>query len=433
MRITRRGLLTGAASVPFVRRASAANTDVIIVGAGAAGIAAAKILRQAGLSVEVLEARPRIGGRAHTDRILDAYFDAGAHYIHWAERNPWRQIALDLNVALIVESSGGFRVFRNGVPLPETERRRRRAAYRDLEDLLEATGSVDTSFAVAVEGKTPEIAAAADGITLFALGEEPERVSVQDYDQLWSGDDFIPLGGYGAVVARYGADIPVRLNTPVTRLRWGEGRVEAETPQGTLSARVAIVTVPVGVLQAESLRFDPGLPPEILKALDGLHMGALTKIALRIDRSQFGTVDATDLTDIDPSGAVTSFEFWPDGQDIVLAYFGGDHARNLCAAGENAAVDYAVERLATMVGGRIREALLGGRLAGWWNDPYSCGSYSIVTPGHLAARQALRIPVGERVWLAGEASAGGGAMTVGGASLEGERAAREVVLRLQRP
>lgn len=433
MRITRRGLLAGAASFPFLRRAWAADTDVLVVGAGAAGIAAAKILRQAGLAIAVLEARPRIGGRAYTDRILGAYFDAGAHYIHWAERNPWRQIALDLNVALNVESSGGFRVFRNGTPLPEIERRRRRAAYRDLEDLLETTGSVDTSFADAVEGKAPEIAAAADGITLFALGEEPERVSVQDYDQLWSGDDFIPLGGYGALVARYGADIPVRLNTPVTRLSWGEGRVEAETPEGTVTARAAIVTVPVGVLQAESMRFSPGLPPEILKALDGLHMGALTKIALHVDRSRFGAVEATDLTDIDPGGAVTSFELWPDGQDIALAYFGGDHARDLCAAGENAAIDYAVGRLATMVGGRIHEALLGGRLAGWWNDPHSRGSYSIVTPGHLAARQALRIPVGERIWLAGEASAGGGAMTVGGASLEGERAAREVILRLQRP
>jgi len=432
MHFTRRSLLAGAVSLPFVRRALAADTDVLVVGAGAAGLAAAKVLRQAQLSVTVLEARDRIGGRAYTDRTLGPFFDAGAHYIHWAEHNPWRRIAQDLGVALNVETTGGFRVFRDGVPLPETERRRRRAAYRDLENLLETTGSVDASFADTVQGRAPELAAAAGGITLFALGEEPERVSVQDYDQLWSGDDFIPAGGYGALVALYGADVPVRLNVPVTELRLDQGRVAALTPQGTLTARAVIVTVPVGVLQAGALRFVPGLPHETVAALSGLHMGALTKIALHIDRAQFGAVEATDLTDIRADGEAMSFEFWPDGQDIALAYFGGDYARELCAAGERAAADYAVERLSTMVGGRIRSAVKGGRLAGWWSDPYARGSYSIAKPGHLAARQALRIPIGERIWLAGEASAGGGAMTVGGAFLEGERAAREAALFLQR-
>jgi monoamine oxidase len=432
MRLTRRGVLAGAVSFPFVRRALAAETDVLVVGAGAAGLTAAKLLRQAGATVTVLEARSRIGGRAFTDQSLGAYFDAGAHYIHWAERNPWRQIAQDLNVPLNEEADGGFRVYRDGVPVPETERRRRRAAYRDLENLIEATGSLDGSFADAVQGKAPELSAAAGGITLFALGEEPERVSVQDYDQLWSGDDFIPLGGYGTLVARYGANVPVSLNTPVTHLRWGEGRVEAETPNGIVTARTAIVTVPIGVLHAESLRFTPALPSETLKALNGLHMGALTKIALRVDRSRFGAVEATDLSDTDARGETTSFEFWPDGQEIVLAYLGGDHAREVCRAGERAAIDFATERLATMVGGRIHDTVKGGRLAGWWNDPHSRGSYSIVSPGHLTARQALRVPLGERVWLAGEASAGGGAMTVGGASLEGQRAANEVLRRLQR-
>ncbi|QFU15761.1 flavin monoamine oxidase family protein [Microvirga thermotolerans] len=432
MPITRRGLLAGAVSLPLIRQARAADRDVLVVGAGAAGLSAAKVLRQAGLATEVLEARGRIGGRVYTDRSLGPYFDAGAHYIHWAERNPWRRIAQELNVPLNEEASDGFKAFRNGVPVPETERRRRRAAYRDLENLLEATGSVDASFADAVHGRTPEVADAAGGIALFALGEEPARVSVQDYDQLWSGDDFIPLGGYGTLVERYGADVPVRLETPVTHLDWSGGRVEARTPKGTLTARAAILTVPVGVLQAEGIRFVPGLPTETAAALSGLHMGALTKIALHLDRARFGSVEATDFTDINGRGEAMSFEFWPDGQDIALAYFGGDYARGLCEAGEPAAIDHAVERLSAMVGSRARAAVRGGRLAGWWSDPLARGSYSIANPGHVAARLALRIPIGERIWLAGEASAEGGAMTAGGATLEGERAAREVIRRLQR-
>ncbi|WP_245410845.1 flavin monoamine oxidase family protein [Microvirga flavescens] len=424
--------MAGIASFSIARRALATDVDVLIVGAGAAGLAAAKSLRAAGRTVTILEARPRIGGRAYTDRSLGAPFDAGAHYVHWRDRNPWRKIATDLGVPLNEEEEGGgFRVYRNGIPLSDDERRSRRRANGQVERLVEATGSIDFSFADAVRGKPPEIADAAGGITLFALGEDPDRVSLQDYDQLWSGDDYIPAGGYGALVEHYGADIPVRLSTEVTHLRWGDGRVEAETLRGVIRAQTAIVTVPLGVLQAGALRFSPELPSEIQQAIDGLHMGALTKIALRIDRERFGTLDATDLVDIAPGGVAMSFEFWPGGEPLVVSHIGGDHARDLCRAGEAAALDFALERLTALVGGRVRETVVGGRLAAWWSDPHSFGSYSIAKPGHLSAREALRMPIGERIWLAGEASAGGGAMTVGGATLEGERAAREVVARLR--
>jgi monoamine oxidase len=127
---------------------------------------------------------------------------------------------------------------------------------------------------------------------------------------------------------------------------------------------------------------------------------------------------------------VTSFELWPD-RELIVAHIGGDYARRLCEAGESVAIDFAVERLVWMLGEDIRKAVTGGRLAGWWTDPQAYGSYSIVKPGHIAARDALRIPIGNRIWLAGEASAGGGAMTVGGATLEGERAAREVAAYLR--
>jgi monoamine oxidase len=122
-----------------------------------------------------------------------------------------------------------------------------------------------------------------------------------------------------------------------------------------------------------------------------------------------------------------SFEFWPFGRDLCMVMLGGDHARRLCEAGERAAVDFATERLAGMVGGHIREAIAGGRLAAWWTDPYARGSYSVARPGRVAARQALRRPIGGRLFFAGEATAGGGAMTVGGATLEGQRVARAVL------
>ena len=398
-----------------------------MVGAGAAGLAAAKTLRRAGRSFVVLEARDRIGGRAYTDDTLGAPFDAGAHYIHWAERNPWKKIAEELKVPL--EEDGAFGmplVFANGVRLAEDERARRRGAFGRVWRALEAGVSADRSFAEAVKGAPPEIVGAAGGITQFSLGEDPERVSIADYEQLWSGDDYAVPSGYGALVARWGADVPVRLSTPVEAVRWDGKGVAIETAVGTLRAAAAIVTVPVGVLKAGGIRFAPALPAPLQEALDGLGMGAYTKIALRIDRRRIEPLEASDYIEIVEGGAV-SFEFWPFGRDLCLVLLGGDHARRLCEAGERAAVDFATGRLAGMAGGHVRAAVTGGRLAGWWTDPYARGSYSVARPGRVAARQALRQPVGGRIFLAGEASAGGGAMTLGGATLDGQRAARAVI------
>lgn len=428
MRISRRGFLAGAASLCGAGRALAASdVDVAVVGAGAAGLAAAKELRKAGRSFVVLEARPRIGGRAYTDESLGAPFDAGAQYIHWGERNPWKRIAEELKVPLVEDRPDGVPVvFASGVRMPEDERARRRGAFAQIWQALEGGAAADRSFAEAVKGAAPEIVGAAGGITQFALGEDPERVSVADYDQLWAGDDYLVPSGYGALVARWGADVPVRLSTPVSALRWDGAGVALETSTGTLRAGAAIVTVPVGVLKAGGIRFSPDLPASLQDALDGLGMGAYTKLALRLDRSRLGPLEATDYIELVDGGAV-SFEFWPFGRDLCLVMLGGDHARRLCEAGERAAIDFATERLAGLVGGGVRAAVTGGRLAAWWTDPFARGSYSVARPGRVAARQALRQPIGGKVFLAGEASAGGGAMTVGGATLEGQRVARAVL------
>jgi monoamine oxidase len=427
MRISRRGLLAGSAAVLAAGRASAADVDVAIVGAGAAGLAAAKELRKAGKSFVVLEARARIGGRAYTDATLGAPFDAGAQYIHWAERNPWKGIADELKVPLEEDKPDGVPIiFRDGARMPDEERARRRNAFARIWQALEGGVSADRSFADAVKGASPEIVGAAGGITQFALGEDPERVSVADYDQLWAGDDFLVPSGYGALVARYGADIPMRLSTPVSAIRWGGQGVALDTPGGTLRAGAAIVTVPVGVLKAGGLRFSPDLPAATQGALDGLGMGAYTKIALKVARTRVEPLEGTDYIEVVDGGAV-SFEFWPFGRDLCLVMLGGDHARRLCQAGERVAIDFATERLAGMAGSRIRAAVMGGRLAAWWTDPFAHGSYSVARPGRVAARAALRQPIGGKLFFAGEATAGGGAMTVGGATLEGQRAARAVI------
>jgi monoamine oxidase len=402
--------------------------DVAIVGAGAAGLAAAREIARAGKTFVVLEARDRIGGRAFTDRSLGAHFDAGAHYIHFADRNPWTWIAKAAGEALVEQHWDRERIlfYRDRVPEGPEAANARSRGWREAWDWLRSEPQ-DRSFAEAVEGAPAEVVEVVTYLMRFVLGEDPHRVSLNDFNALWDGPDLAVPGGYGALVERHHPEIPVSLRTPVAAIRWGGAQTELDTPAGTVTAAAVILTVPVGVLQAEAIAFAPVLPLEILRAVDGLGMGALTKIALRADRRIVGDLAETKHLSAGPGDALTRFDFWFAGQDLVVATLGGDHARGLCEAGEAAAVDFAKAELASLLGWQVRPALREGKLAGWWTDPWSRGGYSIAKPGEAAAREALQTPVGGRLFFAGEASAGLAAMTVGGATMDGQRAARAVL------
>lgn len=413
--------------------ARAADIDVIVVGAGAAGIAAAQAVKATGRSVAVLEARGRAGGRAFTDSSLGPSYDAGAMYIHWAERNPWSDIARELGVETAPEPwGGGFRVFAEGRPMADADRRRRRDAFRQIDSRLETVdiGTRDLSIAELLGDLGPEMTPVATSGLLLSIGEESSRISARDYQRLWSGDDLVVPSGYGNLVARSGAGLDIRLNEPVTAIDWSGSGVTVTSRSGTLRAKACILTVPVGVLKAEAIRFTPALPAATRDALAGLNMGALTKIALKVEGDRFGiTPGASFLESGKPEGLI-NFDMYPDGKDLVIGYCGGDFARQISQAGPDEARAHVTDLLATMIGSEFRKTVKASSFPAWWIDPFAHGSYSICAPGHDAARDALAQPVGERLFIAGEATAGGGAMTVGGATLAG-RAAAAALARLK--
>lgn len=420
-------LAAGLASRPLP--AHAADPDVIVIGAGAAGIAAAKQLQAAGRQAIVLEARNRLGGRTFTDSSLGPAYDAGAMFIHWAERNPWTEIAREFGVATPNESwGGGFQLFQSGKPMPAGDRARRRGAFGEIDRRLETTDlqARDLSVAELLSDLGPDLAPVAASGLLLSIGEESARISARDYQRLWSGEDYVVPSGYGNLVARYGAGLDIRLNQPVTAIDWSGSRVAVTTASGTLRARACIVTVPVGVLKAGGIRFTPALPARTRDALAGIGMGALTKIALKVESERFGISPGTTYFEAGAAGRLISFELFPDNRDLVIGYCGGDFARDLSTAGPGAAREQVVDLLAAMVGGEFRKAAGPVSFPAWWTDPFSHGSYSVCLPGHANARDILAEPIGGKLWLAGEATAGGGAMTAGGATLAGRTAAAAV-------
>lgn len=426
----RRQFLAGSLAAPFLMNASAraqalADIDVAIIGAGAAGLHAAHRAKEQGLTARIFEARQRVGGRVYTNTTLGSDFEAGAFYIHWSEDNPWTGIAKKLGVAAIDDNNlwGGFNVFANGRPLSADERNRRRGGFWRLSSALDGQPpGADMSFGEAARRLNPDVPEAASGMTLLSLGEDADRVSIRDYQRLNAGDDLVVPSGYGKLLELYAQGLDIALETPVTSVDFSGPVVVLETTRGIVRAKTAIITVPVNVLKAGAIRFTPALPAATLGALDGLGMGALTKLALKFEGTTFGQSSWTQFFDTGTKGDLVNFEFWPFGNDLVVAHFGGDYARGVAASGEAAAVDHMLGRLIAILGEDARKAFRGGKLAGWSAEPASLGCYSIAKPGQMAARDALAEPVANRLWFAGEASAGSGSMTAGGAALAGARA-----------
>lgn len=436
--ITRRratfGLAAAAAFPHVVRAQNIFDVDVVVVGAGAAGIGAAQELRRLGKRAIVLEARARVGGRVHTDRTLGDPFDAGALYIHWSERNPWTALAARYGFETLDPTlSGGATRFID-VSGP-SDGRQRRGAFGVVQELFDSeNGAVpDVSMLERVGGPESEFRDSALAIARMSLGDEPERISAADYARLWAGDDLVVRQGYGALVERAAQGLDVRLSTPVEAIDWSGAGVRVTTKAGSIGARAAIVTLPVGVLQKGGVRFTPDLPQSTRDGLAGLGMGALTKVALKFRGDRFGLTPGTDLWVRLSARASINYECFTYNRDVVVAFFGGDHAREIMALGEQGAVRAVLDEFRKHVGARAERAFVAGKLAGWANDPYSLGAYSHALPGRAGARALLAEPVGERIWFSGEATAGsgpgenfGGAMTAGGAWLEGVAAARKI-------
>jgi monoamine oxidase len=415
------------------------DIDILVIGAGAAGIAAARAARGAGRSVVVLEARDRIGGRVATDHRFGVPFDLGARWLHNADDNPLTEEARALGIKLTDSDAARQGVLlvgdRRATPEEEAEYEAAWEAFDDAVDRRHEAGGPDVSVAeVAPAGGPWDATVGAfqgDIISAAPLSE----LSLHDFaDNALHGRNLLPEGGMAALLGRLAEGLPIRLGAPVAALRWGGREAVAEGPFGTLRARAVVCTLPTTVLAGGPLRFDPALPPELLQAAADLPLGAVVKVGFgaageeRLGLGPFSSV----IRRIAPGETLVATNFWPFSHPVASCHVGGPAAAALEREGDTAAEAFVMEELVRRFGGAVRQALRPGALVTrWLRNPFSRGVYSHARIGRGAARAVLAAPLaGGRLVLAGEACHPTLSGTVGGAWRSGEAAARTALATL---
>ena len=402
-----------------------------IIGAGAAGIAAARRVAAAGRRFALIEAGNRIGGRCVTDtRSFGAPFDTGAHWIRQADINPVVKAAAkaDLDV----------------YPVPPGQKIRigaRHARESELEAFLAAQVRATRAIAEAARGKA-DVAAARALPKDLAEWQSHHRIRAwavrhRQGSRRCLGDGFrqagarqrglLPPGLWlaaGESGGRHsGAALDARHHHPV-----GARALEVETPKGRISARAIIVTVSTNVLASGKIRFSPELPHRHLDAANKLKLGTYERIALDMPGNPLGLAP-DDLVFEQSNGPSTAALLANVGRTpLCFVDIGGRSGQTLAAEGQKAMTDFALDWLTKLYGGDIRKAVRSTQATQWIKDPLVLGGWSSAVPGAQQARRVLMEPLRDRLWFAGEAVHETAWGTVNGAWKFGDRAA-EAALR----
>ncbi len=411
------------------------EVDAVVVGAGVAGLSAARILRDSGISIQILESKGRIGGRAYTDRdTFSVPFDHGCAWMSGGPYNPLVQFAAE----------NSFKWVARYYPLPEDntfignagsgwvgeEEARERDRY--VEDSYEAIAAAGR------EGRDVPLADVIDTQSAWAShfdnylqaiqGGDTHQCSTVDFaNSQASGDELHLSDGYGTLIERYGEGLPVQLGTAVTSIDWSGEGVKIATSKGAISCRVAIITVSTGVLAANRIHFNPELPEKTRAAISALPMGRLAKVAIQFDREVCRSFPDDRFIYYDGPGTSLNIITGYADSTMAVAYVGGKPADELEALGKEGAAAFLLDRLERAFGSKLRQYVVATDCTSWGSDPDVYGSYAIALAGHAGAREVLAEPIASRLFFAGEATSKHHYGYAHGALLEGRAVAERIV------
>ncbi|RRR69548.1 MAG: FAD-dependent oxidoreductase [Candidatus Viridilinea halotolerans] len=421
----------------------------IVIGAGLAGLAAARELRHNGEDVVVLEARDRIGGRLWTSSAWpDMPLDLGATWIHGVRSNPMTDLADALQARRLVTSYDKSATYHtNGQLLTDAEEAHSEALGNQVRMALHNAQQRDADVTVrqAVAALTQQVqpSLAATRLLNFVLSSEIEHeyagsahhLSAHWYDSAdeFEGDNALFVHGFQIITDYLATDLLIELSQVVKAIVWGEHEVRVLTERMTFTADRVVVTLPLGVLQSSSVQFTPELPSAKRHALAALGMGVLNKCYLRFSRAFWPH-------DIDWLGHVSAqhgvWNEWVSFQrvaqmPILLGFNAADHGREIEAWSDQQIVASAMETLGIMFGSNIPQPN-AYQITRWATDPFARGAYSYNALGSAPAmRDTLAMPVEGKLFFAGEASHSAHFGTTHGAYLSGLRVAEQILYQIR--
>jgi monoamine oxidase len=368
MAITRRGLLAASAAavvLPGLRRpawgaALPREADIVVVGAGAAGIAAARRIQSANRKVIVVEADTRLGGRCWTDgATFDVPFDRGARWLHNPETNPMVKLArnagLDISAAPLGQK---IRVGQRNARPGETEEFLA-ALVRANRAIDDASRKIDVSCASVLPKDIGDWA----GTTEFVLGANGTGKDLRDVsvvDKARAQDRNAAIGcrqGLGALIAKLGEQVPVSLSTPASQISWNNRDVTVETSAGKIAARAVIVTVSSNVLAAGNIKFTPEIPKRQLDALAKLSLGSYDRIALHLPGNPLGLTRDDAIIEQSNSTRTALLSANIAGSALCVVDVAGSFGRDLSSQGEKAMLAFALEWLNKLFGSDVAAAV----------------------------------------------------------------------------
>ncbi|MFT4036729.1 MAG: NAD(P)/FAD-dependent oxidoreductase [Thermomicrobiales bacterium] len=403
------------------------QADLVIVGAGAAGLAAARRATELGLQAVVFEANARPGGRAFTRYEPFGFaWDAGCHWLHSGSVNPLREQADALGFAYSTTRGPGY-TWLDGRRSTEAEEAEIDAGLERAYGAMIAAGRAGQDVpAASVVDVTGPAAEAFRWVLNAEWGADPTAVSTLDAARYRDTDENWPvIDGYGALVQRLAEPILplVRLNTPVTRIAEQPGGFRVTTAHGEVEAGAVIVTASTNALVSGLIDFDPVLPTWKLEALHAAPLGYANKIALQLREDALADVPTHSVGVPVGSGNMINLRFRPYGRNLVDGYVGGPLCADLELAGEAAMIEFGTEAMTTVLGSAARGAITAAAVSRWQSERYIRGGYAAALPGLANKRADLGKPVGDRLFFAGEATSPEFFSTCHGAWQTGQAAA----------
>ncbi len=411
----RRAFLKAAGASMIAPRLAFANVpsdpDVVIIGAGTAGLGAAKSLQKEGVSFVLVEADNRIGGRVFTHNdIFGVPFDMHAHWMSYPLDNPFIDYGKNNGFDIYKDPRESRSFVGNREATKEEYKDQNKAYdifYNKIKNSAEhVTGDADNVRTALGEAffNSPWGYTVASNYGVWGMAQNSKDYSPVDWWNSVGGEDvWFCRQGYGTLVAHYGKDVPVSLRTAVTDIDWSGEGVRVTTSEGTIRTKAVILTVSVGVLAKNHIRFVPELPVEKLEAISGIDMGVMDYIGLQFteDVFGFGADVYVDQQQHDENGV--GYMANMSGTNLVYAYVGGDQARLLENQGMDVAVAYGLDGMKSMLGNDIEKKFIKGFATATGKIPLYEGSYSSAKPGKQPMRAVLRRTVADRLFFSGEA------------------------------